>query len=50
MLDIAIIGGLVVDGTGDTPRQTDVGIKNGRIVEVAKGLSTEAIITHRRHT
>ncbi len=45
MLDIAIIGGLVVDGTGDTPRQTDVGIKNGRIVEVAKGLSTEANIT-----
>lgn len=42
MLDIAIIGGLVVDGTGNTPCQNDIGIKDGMIVEVAKGLSTEA--------
>jgi len=44
MLDIAIIGGLVVDGTGNTPRQNDIGIKDGMIVEVAKGLSAEANI------
>ncbi len=42
MLDIAIIGGLVLDGTGNTPRQNDVGIKDGMIVEVAKGLSAKA--------
>src|SRR5665648_701559 len=42
MLDIAIIGGLVVDGTGNTPRQNDIGIKNGMIVEVADDLSAKA--------
>jgi len=44
MLDIAIVGGLVVDGTGNTPRPSDIGIKKGMIVEVAKGLSAEAKI------
>lgn len=42
MLDIAIMGGLVVDGTGHKPRQNDIGIKDGRIVEVAETLSAEA--------
>ncbi|HBW34026.1 amidohydrolase family protein [Desulfosporosinus sp. BICA1-9] len=42
MLDIAIIGGLVLDGTGNTPKHNDVGIKDGMIVEVAKDLSTDA--------
>src|SRR5665648_1120557 len=42
MLDIAIIGGLVVDGTGNTPRQKDIGIKDGMIVEVAEDLSAKA--------
>lgn len=45
MLDIAIIGGLAVDGTGNAPYQNDIGIKDGMIVEVAKGLSAEATIT-----
>lgn len=44
MLDIAIMGGLVLDGTGNTPSQNDVGIKNGMIVEVANGLSADANI------
>lgn len=42
MLDIVIINGLVLDGTGSTPSLYDVGIKNGMIVEVAKGLSADA--------
>ena len=42
MLDIAIIGGLVLDGTGDTSCQNDIGIKDGKIVEIAKGLSSDA--------
>jgi len=50
MLDIAIIGGLVLDGTGNTPRQNDIGIKEGKIVEVANDLSAEATITiHATH-
>ena len=28
MLDIAFMGGLVLDGTGNKPRQNDVGIKD----------------------
>ena len=44
MLDIAIINGLVLDGTGNTPCRIDVGIKNGMIVEVARGLSADAKI------
>lgn len=34
MLDVAIRGGLVCDGSGDEPRPADVGIGAGRIVEV----------------
>jgi N-acyl-D-aspartate/D-glutamate deacylase len=34
MLDVAIIGGLLVDGTGSEPRRADVGLRNGRIVSV----------------
>ena len=44
MLDIAIIGGIVVDGTGNKPTQNDIGIKDGKIVEVAKGLSADATV------
>ncbi|MBP1760398.1 MAG: N-acyl-D-aspartate/D-glutamate deacylase [Firmicutes bacterium] len=44
MFDVAIIGGLVVDGTGSTPYRCNIGIKNGMIVEIAQDLSVEASI------
>jgi N-acyl-D-aspartate/D-glutamate deacylase len=34
MLDYVIRSGRLVDGTGEAPRRTDVGIRNGRIVAV----------------
>src|SRR6202165_3144488 len=36
MLDSGIRGGSVVDGTGAAPRQADVGIRDGRIVEIGR--------------
>ena len=48
MLDSKIIGGLVVDGTGEEPYRADVGIRDGKIVEVrrtaggAGGIESEA--------
>jgi N-acyl-D-aspartate/D-glutamate deacylase len=34
VLDIAIVGGEVIDGTGAPRRRADVGIRDGRIVEI----------------
>ena len=40
MLDVVITGGTVVDGTGDAAYTADIGIRDGRIVEI--GSVTEA--------
>ena len=36
MLDTAIIGGTVIDGTGGAARRADVGIRDGRVVAVGE--------------
>lgn len=43
-LDIAIVGGTVIDGTGSAPKRADIGIKDGIIVEIGE-LSSEATET-----
>ncbi|ROZ68958.1 amidohydrolase family protein [Ramlibacter sp. WS9] len=40
MLDLIIRGGTVVDGSGAEPRTADIGIANGRIVEVGRITAT----------
>jgi N-acyl-D-aspartate/D-glutamate deacylase len=41
-LDLKIIGGLVVDGSGQEPYRADIGISGGRIVAVGKVADTAA--------
>src|SRR6476469_8019682 len=36
MLDVVIRGGTLVDGTGAPSRRADVGIRDGRVVEIGK--------------
>ena len=35
MLDIAIVNGTLIDGTGGMPRRADVGVRGDRIIEIA---------------
>jgi N-acyl-D-aspartate/D-glutamate deacylase len=44
MLDTVVTGGLLVDGTGEPPRQADVGIKDGRVVAVG-AVEAEAAVS-----
>ncbi len=42
MLDIRIVGGTLIDGTGQKRRDADIGIRDGRIVEIVEpGALTE---------
>ncbi len=45
MYDLKIVGGTIVDGSGNERRRGDVGIKDGKIVDVGKcdGSATETI-------
>src|SRR3989344_2270880 len=45
MLDILIKNGIVIDGTGAVPKNLDVAIQKGRIVEVAAKISGNALQT-----
>lgn len=42
MLDLLLKGGLVFDGTGARPTRQDIGIRNGRIVELASAIKQPA--------
>src|SRR4029077_10960517 len=42
MLDVALRGGTLVDGTGAAPRRGDIGIQDGRIVCIGTLDGTEA--------
>ncbi len=44
MFDILIVGGLIVDGTGNTPYRGDVAIAGGRIVAVGRIEGAEATL------
>ncbi len=44
MLDILIRGGLIVDGTGNTPYQGDLGVKDGRVTAAGRLEGAEAAV------
>ena len=41
-MDVLVKGALVVDGTGGAPREADVGLEDGRIVAIGRGLNMAA--------
>ena len=47
MLDVAIVGGALIDGTGSPARPADLGVRDGRVVTIAEpgGLSEQAAET-----
>ncbi|MGA0154237.1 MAG: amidohydrolase family protein, partial [Ilumatobacteraceae bacterium] len=44
MNDLNIVNGLVVDGSGSSARHADVGVRDGRIVEVTRVSSATQVI------
>lgn len=42
MLDILIIGGLIVDGTGNPAYKMDLGIKEGKIIKINSSINEDA--------
>ena len=44
MNDLNIVNGLVVDGSGSSARHADVGVRDGRIVEVGRVSSATQVI------
>ncbi|WP_106401643.1 N-acyl-D-amino-acid deacylase family protein [Actinocorallia populi] len=45
MYDLAIVGGMLIDGTGAPARRADIGIRDGVIVAVGEGLAGDAAET-----
>ncbi|MSO31534.1 MAG: D-aminoacylase, partial [Ilumatobacteraceae bacterium] len=45
MLDYVIKAGTIVDGTGSAPRQGDIGVRDGIIVEVGGTITESAAET-----
>ena len=48
MLDIKIVGGTVIDGTGAVSARADVGVLDGRIVAVGEGSDEKSSFTTKK--